>query len=52
MNKKEQQIKKSLIEAVHSVRKKFQALHNARSGEELKNFETFKPITGKLDTLK
>lgn len=51
MNKKEQQIKKSLIKAVHSVRKKFQTLHNARSGEELKNFETFKPITGKLDTL-
>lgn len=51
MDKKEKEIKKTLIKAVHSVRKKFQTLHNARSGEELKNFETFKPITGKLDTL-
>lgn len=51
MNKKEKLIKESLIKAVSSVRKKFRTLHNARAGQDLKNDEIFKPITGKLDAL-
>lgn len=51
MDRKEKLIKKSLVKAVSSVRKKFRALHNARSGAELKNVELFKPITGKPDAL-
>lgn len=51
MNKKEKQVKQSLINAVNSVKKKFRALHNARTGQELENIEKFKPVTGKLDTL-
>lgn len=51
MNKKEKLIKKSLMKAVNSVRKKFRALHNAQTGEEFKNVQIFKPITGKLDAL-
>lgn len=51
MNKKEKLIKKSLIKAMNSVRKKYRDLHNMRSGEELRNEEIFKPITGKLDVL-
>lgn len=51
MNREEKNIKKSLIKAVNSVRQKFRDLHIERSGEELKNVEIFKPITGKLETL-
>lgn len=51
MDKKEKNIKKSLIRAIKSVRNKFAALHNVREGRDLANIETFKPITGKLDAI-
>lgn len=51
MDDHEKLTKKALIKAVNSVRKKFRDLHHERSGEELKNVEIFKPVTGKLDTL-
>lgn len=52
MNKKEKDIKKSLIKTISSVKKKFRQFHNIRTGQELKNDELFKPITGKLEALR
>lgn len=51
MNNKERKIKRSLVKSMKSVRRKFRALRTKRSGLDLKNIETFKPITGKLDKL-
>lgn len=51
MDLKEKKVKKSLIKAVSSVRKKFRALHHLKSGELRRHTEIFKPITGKLDAL-